>query len=106
MKTIGELIDAGVISRETKVLGDKPWLTDDGHIICKKSTVWVVAKDFWGDDNEEYKVYAATMTSDPEDSEPYWGVETGPGGCERVFISGVYSTQEAAQAALAAKETK
>jgi len=81
MKTIGELIDAGVISRETKVVGNVP-LTKDG--------VWI------GDDCSLWCPDMGTVNVEL--------FRSTDNGWHPFLVKKAYSTIEAAQAALAAKE--
>lgn len=81
MKTIGELIDAGVISRETKVVGELPMTAD--------ACIAGAGSELWGDFNK------------PGTNAPCQC--TGP-AMPCVPMSRLYGNREAAQAALAAKE--
>lgn len=83
MKTIGELIDAGVISRETKVIGSVP-LTKDGVWIGDDCVLWFPDDGPWN---------VELFRSTEEEWIPF-------------LVNKAYSTERAAQAALAAKETK
>jgi hypothetical protein len=100
---------AGLIDEKgnvRKVLG-QTWLTDDGAIIGKDAEVWVLCRPVvydLVDDQHEWKACPARMGHNPDDAlakVPWWNVTSPPEWkwCEGYEISGVYSTEAAAEAA-------
>jgi len=116
MKTIGELIDAGVISRETKVTRDLIILAS-GEIACIGDEVFHPEMDQGLPTTMEIRLVEEWMSNDKDCPEEfrelhviafrgYYEPDVGYGVTEYFKPSECYSTLEAAQAALAAKETK